>query len=81
VEQRANKLQARVYRVTTKAETVFHHKDGKDSRIRLDLTAWDGPVVVTRANGSEVAAAVEGPALTFAVEPGVDYLVRSKAPR
>jgi hypothetical protein len=85
VEQRANKTQARIYRVTTRAETVFHHKDGKDSRIRLDLTSWDGPVVVSRANGGanggEVASAVEGPALTFTVEPGVDYLVRSEASR
>jgi alpha-glucosidase (family GH31 glycosyl hydrolase) len=81
VEQRANKTQARIYRVTTKAETVFHHKDGKNSRIRLDLTSWDGPVVVSRANGGDVASAVEGPALTFTVEPGVDYVVRSKASR
>jgi alpha-glucosidase (family GH31 glycosyl hydrolase) len=81
VEGRKSGLQARVYRVTTKAETVFHHKDGKDSKIRLELTTWDGPVVVMGANGSEVASAVDGPALTFTVEPGVDYVVRSRVKR
>jgi hypothetical protein len=89
VEERDGTLQARVYPVANQASLVFHHRAGHDSRIRVDVASWDGPVIVTRGNGSgagtsagaasvaRVASAKDGVAITFAIEPGVDYQVLS----
>jgi alpha-glucosidase (family GH31 glycosyl hydrolase) len=79
VERRTGRLVARLYRVTTRGETTFHHQDGRDSRVRLDVTSWRDPPVVVSASGAPVASSSDGPALTFAIEPGVDYVVRSRA--
>lgn len=79
VERRAGRLVARLYRATTRGATTFHHQDGRESRVRLELTSWQAPVVVTRANGAAVPSSIDGPALTFTIQPGVDYVVRSRA--
>jgi len=79
VERRAGRLVARLYRVTTRGETMFHHQDGRESRVRFDVTSWQDPVVVAGASGTFVPSSNDGPALTFAIEPGVDYVVRSRA--
>jgi hypothetical protein len=79
VERRAGSLVARLYRVTTRGETTFHHQDGRESRVRLEVTTWQDPVVVTRASGAPVPSSDDGKALTFGIEPGVDYVVRARA--
>jgi alpha-glucosidase (family GH31 glycosyl hydrolase) len=79
VERRGGRLVARLYHVTTRSETTFHHQDGRASRVRLEVTSWREPVVVTSASGAPVPSSNDGPALTFAIEPGVDYIVRSRA--
>ena len=74
------RLLARVYPVTSKASTIFHHHDGRDTSIRIDVGSWRTPTVVA-ANDVPVKATHDGVALTFAIEPGASYVVRSAAER
>ena len=75
VEERAGRLFARIYPVNPKASTVFHHKDGRDTSIRVDVGTWRAPVEVSTDGGRRVEATHDGVALTFAIEPGVAYQV------
>jgi alpha-glucosidase (family GH31 glycosyl hydrolase) len=80
VEERDGRLLARVYPVTSKASTTFHHRDGRETSIRIDVRSWPtAPVVI--ANDVAVTATHDGVALTFAIEPGASYVVRSAAGR
>jgi alpha-D-xyloside xylohydrolase len=78
VEERDGGLVARVYPVITKASTVFHHRDGRDTSIRLDVRSWQTPLAVT-ANDAPVKATHDGVALTFPIAPGATVVVRSAA--
>jgi hypothetical protein len=76
VEERAGRLQARVYPVTTRAQTTFHHRDGRRSRVRIELASWDRPVAVLVGEGGRVVdSRRDEVALLFELEPGVDYRV------
>jgi len=78
VEERNSALVARVYPVTTRASTVFHHRDGRDTSIRIDVRSWQTPAAVT-ANDALVKATHDGVALTFPIAPGATFVVRSAA--
>jgi alpha-glucosidase (family GH31 glycosyl hydrolase) len=80
VEEREGRLVARVYPVTAKASTTFHHRDGRDTSIRIDVSSWRTPPVVD-ANDVPVKTTHDGVALTFGIEPGASYVVRSAAAR
>ena len=81
VEERAGRLLARIYPVTQEASTVFHHKDGRDTSIRVEVDAWPAPVEVSTDGGRRVEATHDGVALTFAIEPGVAYQVKPRSER
>jgi alpha-glucosidase (family GH31 glycosyl hydrolase) len=78
VEERAGRLLARIYPVTPEATMVFHHKDGRDTPIRVEVGSWRAPVEVSTDGGRRVEATNDGVALTFAIEPGVAYRVRPR---
>lgn len=80
VEEREGRLVARVYPVTSKASTTFHHRDGRDTTIRVDVGSWRTPAVVA-VDDAPVKATHDGVALTFAIEPGASYVVRSATTR
>jgi len=76
VEKRGAGVVARVYPVSARAETVFYHRDGNSrSAIRLEVSDWK-KAAVTTSDGRACKASWERHALEFAVEPGVDYVVR-----
>jgi hypothetical protein len=66
--------------VTSKASTTFHHRDGRDTSVRIEVESWRQPAVVT-GGGVSVEAVHDGVALTFPIEPGASYVVRSAAAR
>lgn len=80
VEERDGRLVARIYPVTSKASTTFHHRDGRDTSVRIEVESWRQPAVVT-GGGVSVEAVHDGVALTFPIEPGASYVVRSAAAR
>jgi Glycosyl hydrolases family 31 len=81
VEERQGRLLARVYPVNPNASTVFHHKDGRDTSIRVEVGAGGAPAEVAADGGRLVEATHDGVALTFAIEPGISYRVRSASGR
>jgi hypothetical protein len=81
VEERGGHLLARIYPVGPNASTVFHHKDGRDTSIRVEVGAWGAPVDVTTDGGQRVQATRDGIALTFPIEPGLVYRVRHASDR
>jgi alpha-glucosidase (family GH31 glycosyl hydrolase) len=81
VEERQGRLLARVYPVNPNAATVFHHKDGRDTSIRVQVGAWGAPAEVATDGGRRVEATQDDVALTFAIEPGISYRVRPASGR
>jgi alpha-D-xyloside xylohydrolase len=81
VEERGGQLLARIYPVVPNASTIFHHKDGRDTSIQVDVGAWGAPVDVTTDGGHPVPATRDGIALTFPIEPGLVYRVRRASDR
>jgi alpha-glucosidase (family GH31 glycosyl hydrolase) len=81
VEERQGRLLARVYPVNPNASTVFHHKDGRDTSIRVEVGAWGAPAEVATDGGRRVEATQDDVALTFAIEPGISYRVRPASGR
>jgi hypothetical protein len=81
VEERGAQLLARIYPVASNASTVFHHKDGRDTSIRVEVGAWGAPVEVAADGGRRIETTHDGVALTFAIEPGVGYRVRPASER
>jgi alpha-glucosidase (family GH31 glycosyl hydrolase) len=81
VEERGGRLLARIYPVNPNASTVFHHRDGRDTSIRVAVGAWPASVEVTSDRGHRVEATHDGIALTFAIEPGIGYRVRPASER
>ena len=77
VEERGERLLARLYPVSVKSSTVFHHKDGRDTTIQVDVRAWNAPVEVATDGGQHVAAKHDGVALAFPIAPGAKYRVRN----
>jgi alpha-glucosidase (family GH31 glycosyl hydrolase) len=80
VEERQGRLVARIYPVTSKASTTFHHRDGRETAVRVEVESWRQPVAVT-GGGASIEAVHDGVALTFPIEPGASYVVRSTAAR
>jgi alpha-D-xyloside xylohydrolase len=78
VEARGERLLARLYPVSMKSSTVFHHKDGRDTSIQVDVGDWKAPVEVVTGGGPRVAATHDCVALTFPIEPGVTYQVTGR---
>jgi alpha-D-xyloside xylohydrolase len=81
VEERRGQLLARIYPVNPTGSTVFHHKNGRDTSIQVNVGAWGAPVEVTTDSGRRVEATHDGVVLTFAVEPDVLYRVRRASER
>ena len=77
VEDREGRLVARIYPVTPKASTIFHHRDGRTTPIRVDVGDWRAPVAVVTDDKRSVKTTNDGVALTFGIEPGMTYVVRS----
>jgi alpha-glucosidase (family GH31 glycosyl hydrolase) len=75
VEQRDGRLEAHVYPVRTNTSITFHHHDGGESTIVVDLDAWAGGAVVRSGTGEAVAATRRGQALVFPIRSGMDYRV------
>jgi alpha-glucosidase (family GH31 glycosyl hydrolase) len=81
VEDRRGQLVARIYPVSSSASTVFHHKDGRDTSIRVDVGGWGAPLDVITSTGRRIEATHDGVALTFPIEPAVSYQVRRASER
>jgi alpha-D-xyloside xylohydrolase len=81
VEEREGRLLARIYPVILKTSTVFHHEDGRETSIQVDVGTWSGPVEVGTEGGQRVDAKHDGVALTFVIEPDRAYRVRPAAER
>jgi len=78
IEQRDGRLDAFVYPITNRAEIIFNHRDGKPTKITLNVSSWTGGQVKVIEGGSrqEVKTNREKGALVFSIEPGKDYLIR-----
>jgi hypothetical protein len=77
VEDREGRLVARIYPVASKASTAFHHRNRRDTLVRIDVGDWRTPIAVVNDDGRSVTTAHDGVALTFGIEPGVTYVVQS----
>ncbi len=77
IEKKDSKLVGRIYPVTSKAETIFWHKDVKTkSVINVDVADWQHAEV----RNSKTATIIEGQwtdyALEFSFEPGENYVIQ-----
>lgn len=79
VEEEFGRLFAYVYPIQNETEMIFHHRDGKTSRITINVDSWNKSLVqvIQGAEGHVVRTDKRKGAIAFPLEVGADYRVIS----
>jgi len=79
VEEEFGRLLAYVHPIQNETAMTFRHRDGKTSRIVVDVDSWkNSPVqVVQGANGQIIRTDKRNGAIVFPLEANVNYRVQS----
>ncbi len=79
IEEKFGRLFAYVYPIQNKTEMTFHSKDGKASKIRVQVNSWDTSLVqvIDGSNSQVQQYEKHNGAIVFPLETGMDYLVKS----
>lgn len=76
IEEIDGELMARIYPVTTQANTVFYDQEGEVlGRISIENPDWEQVKIQDKTSGKEVASSVSRHAREFKLEPGHEYIV------